>query len=191
MPVSERTNSAVPRSVTGTLCFRTLITQVIASSLQKALFWILPQSARLQSTFRQQLSTELHEGQRAEKWRGRCFTPCCLHAVWMRYGDGTCYTRLGALLIYVPASESTQIVQQSQLIQQRWLKSSFVPPSLMCWAEESPTPGFSYVSLKAFLSQLANKICQWIIIFFQYLTVQGIALSPASNLIRMHSLANP
>lgn len=191
MPVSERTNSAVPHSVTDTLCFRTLITQVIASSLQKALVWILLQSARLQSTFRQQLSTELHEGQRAENWRGRCFTPCCLHAVWMRYGDGACYTKAWGPADLRSSIRKYPVVQQSQLIQQRWLKSSFVPPSLMCWAEESPTPGFSYVSLKAFLSQLTNKICQWIIIFFQYLTVQGIALSPASNLIRMHSLANP
>lgn len=44
-------------------CFRALITQVIASSLQKALFWVLPQLASLSGTFGQQFSTEQYTGQ--------------------------------------------------------------------------------------------------------------------------------
>lgn len=51
------------------------------------------------------------------------------------------------------------VLQRAQLTGQRWLKSSFVPPPHMYWAEESPTPGPSCVSLKTFLSQWANKIC--------------------------------
>lgn len=47
-------------------CFRALITQVIASSLQKALFWVLPQLASLSGTFGQQFSTGLHTGHRTD-----------------------------------------------------------------------------------------------------------------------------
>lgn len=51
------------------------------------------------------------------------------------------------------------VLQRAQLTGKRWLKSSFVPPPQVYWAEKSPTPGPSCVSLKTFLSQLANKIC--------------------------------
>lgn len=140
VPVSERTNSPVPCSVIDKAVFQNtdntghcLLTSEISIP---TLVWILAQHrcwAHLGSSMKG----------RAENWQGRCYTLHCLQA----WGSADSSIRK------YPA------LQQSELTQQKWLKSSFVPPSQVYWAEESPTPGSSCVSLKEFLSQLANKTC--------------------------------
>lgn len=154
MPGSERTSSAVPRSVADMLCFRTLITQVTAPSLQKALVWVLPQSAL---SITAEYSTELQEGQRAENWRGQCFKPVlfarCLNAVRCQHMLQQDWGPAGFIFQHQKVHSGLTITADT----------GKMPQKLIC---AFPTDVLGRVlrqalavSLKAFHSQLANKVC--------------------------------